>query len=106
MAVLSPRLLLEIKLIFGRDTDFWTVRDDVPRHKYAEFRRRSIANAFKEIIFHDKLVLEDWKSSRDCTERIATLRDPLSVKECLREAAGRINFGLSGFGRLGGGLRP
>ena len=41
MAVLSPRLLLEIDVNIGHDEHFWQVRDAIPLHKYAEFRRRS-----------------------------------------------------------------
>ena len=41
MAVLSPRLLLEIKLDPNprRDESLWRVKDEVPADKYAEFRR-------------------------------------------------------------------
>jgi len=106
MALLSPRLLLEIDLNIRCDGHFWQVRDEVPRHKYAEFRRRSIANVFKEIIFHDASVLEDWKASDECTERIAKLRDPSLTKKCLNEAVERIMFGVKGFGRLTGEFQP
>jgi hypothetical protein len=100
MATLSPRLLLEINLDVHRPEGSWRLRDDVPKHKLAEFRRRSIANTFKEIIFHDPQVLQQWRSSSQATARIATLRDPATAKQCIQEAAARVIYGFNGFGRI------
>ena len=100
MAVLSPRLLLEINLDARRPEQHWRVCDEVPRHVLAEFRRRSIANSFTEIIFHDQVILKEWQSSDHARARIAALRDPSNLGDCLKEAASRITFGLNGFGRL------
>jgi hypothetical protein len=60
MAPLSPRLLLEIDLNVRRPEQYRRIRDDIPGHKLGEFQRRSIANTFKEIIFHDPQILEQW----------------------------------------------
>ncbi len=100
MAVLSPRLLLEINLNARRPETFWRMRDEAPRHVLAEFRLRSIANSFNEIIFHDQVTLKEWQSSDHARARIVALRDPSSLRKCLEEAASRITFGLNGFGRL------
>ena len=100
MVVLSPRLLLEINLNARRPEQYWRVRDEVPRHVLAEFRRRSIANSFTEIIFHDQEILEEWQSSDHARARVAALRDASNLGKCLEEAASRVVFGLNGFGRL------
>jgi hypothetical protein len=104
MAPLSPRLLLDINLNVSRPEGYWRVRDDIPGHKLAEFRRRSIANTFKEIIFHDSQVLEQWLSSDHAAARIATLRDPTTTRQCVEEAASRVVYGLNGFGRIPDGF--
>jgi len=78
MATLSPRLLLEINLDVHRPEGSWRLRDDVPKHKLAEFRRRSIANTFKEIIFHDPQVLQQWRSSSQAPrESLRCVTQPL-----------------------------
>ena len=100
MAVLSPRLLLEINLNIRRPEQYWRVCDEVPGHVLAAFRRRSIANSFREIIFHDQAILEEWKSSDHARARIMALRDPSNLKTCIEEGASRIIFGLKGFDRL------
>jgi hypothetical protein len=68
MVALSPRHLLEIDP---------TVQDVGCRHrnwidseKLAEFRRRTIGNTFREIIFGDRDVLEDWRKDPAFQERV------------------------------------
>ncbi len=100
MVVLSPRLLLDINLNIRSEEQYWRICDGVPQHKYEEFQRRSIENTFKEIIFHDASVLKQWQSSSCVVCRVAMLRDPLKTGECIEHAAGRIGFGLNGFGRV------
>ena len=100
MATLSPRLLLDINLNVSRPEQYWRLRDDMPKHKIAEFRRRSIANTFKEIIFPDPHVLREWLSSDHAMARIASLRDPISTRQCIEEAASRVIYGIGGFGRV------
>jgi hypothetical protein len=100
MAPLSPRLLLEIDLNVRRPEQYRRIRDDIPGHKLGEFQRRSIANTFKEIIFHDPQILEQWLSSDHAAARIAALHYPTTARQCVEEAAWRVTYGLSGFGRL------
>jgi hypothetical protein len=104
MAPLSPRLLLEINLNISRPEQFWRLQDDIPKHKIAEFRRRSIANAFKEIIFSDSQVLHQWLSSEHSMARIAALREPITARRCIEEAASRVMYGRGGFGRVPDGF--
>ncbi len=100
MAVLSPRLLLEINLNVARYENLPLVRDRISASKFREFRHRAIGNSFKEIIFSDRAVLEDWQSSREFRVRAAALRDPVKAAECIRAASERVGWALSGFGRV------
>jgi hypothetical protein len=97
---LSPRLLLEIDLTVPDPEPSWIVREDLPERKFAEFRKRSIDNAFKEIIFSDEQLLLDWLASGEFAARIAALKDPATNQECMRRSALRTDYGLSGFGRV------
>ena len=100
MVTLSPRLLLEIDLTVTDPEPSWIVREDLPERKFAEFRKRSIDNAFKEIIFSDEQLLLEWLASGEFAARIATLKDPATNQECMRRSALRTDYGLSGFGRV------
>src|SRR5262245_2654371 len=53
MMTLSPRLLAEIDLTVQAPEDKWFVRDGISGSKYREFRRRSIQNTYKDILFPD-----------------------------------------------------
>jgi Protein of unknown function (DUF4238) len=72
MATLSPRLLLEINLgtqDLGQRHQNWIEAD-----KLAEFRRRTIGNSFREIIFGDQMLLEEWRNDGAFRERVETIR--------------------------------
>ena len=100
MAVLSPRLLLEVNLKVPRYEHLPLVRDGISASKFREFRHRAIGNSFKEILFSDRAVLEEWQTSREFRARAAALRDPAKAAECLRVASERVKWALSGFGRV------
>lgn len=72
----------------------------MPEAKFAEFRRRSIENYFKEILFSDGQVPQGSLGSQEFAARIAALEDPTRNEEFLRQTAYRINYGLTGFGRV------
>jgi len=61
MVALSPRLLLEIHL--DRQELGCGHRNWIEGEKLAEFRERTINNTFKEIIFSDGKVLEEWRGA-------------------------------------------
>jgi hypothetical protein len=100
MAALSPRLLLEINLDVLTPEDQWIIRDGISPSKYREFRRRAIANSFKEIIFADQQELERWRSLPEFNIRYAALADQNNTQQLVAEAAGRVVWGLGGFGRV------
>jgi hypothetical protein len=100
MAVLSPRLLLEINLNEPAQENKWTVRQGINKSKFREFQRRSIQNSFKEIIFHDRTVLERWRNTREFKNRSRDLRDRAKTDELRAEAANRVIWAINGFGKL------
>jgi hypothetical protein len=100
MAVLSPRLLLEINLTMPRPEGYWTVRSGISSSKYREFLRRAIANSFKDILFHEPPVLKEWQSLHEYRERVVQLNDPFSAVHCVHEAASRVVWAINGFGRV------
>jgi hypothetical protein len=104
MAILSPRLLLEIDLNVHRDEGYWEYKDGISFSKYREFRRRAINNAFNDILFHDAAELEEWQKLPECRKRCGIVRDIDLRKSELQEAAERVVFALSGFGRVPKGI--
>jgi hypothetical protein len=72
LVTLSPRLLVEINL---RDRGVELIhRNRIEPHKLAEFRRRTIGSAFREIIFSDPAVLAEWRDDAHFRERAETIR--------------------------------
>ena len=100
MIILSPRILLEINLNEPTPETKWTVRKGINNSKFREFRRRSINNSFKEIIFHNRDELEMWKNTREFKARSLDLRDKIKAKHLREEAAKRVIWAINGFGRL------
>jgi|GEM_PF-1202781 len=99
MTVLSPRLLLEISLSAVRPEDRWLVRDGISASKYREFRRRAIANTYKELIFHDCKTLNDWRTIPEYRRRVQVLDDPRRSREAIIEGARRVLWLVTGMGR-------
>jgi hypothetical protein len=85
MAVLSPRLLLEISLSVQQPESHWIVHDGISNSKYREFRRRAIGNAFKDILFHEPGVLEEWRSVPEYRARVKALGAPETRAELVHE---------------------
>jgi hypothetical protein len=100
MAVLSPRLLVEIHLNATAPEDSWTVHEGVSSSKYWEFRRRAIQNSFKEIIFHDREELERWRLLPEYKARVRALANPDAIRHLIADGANRVIWALTGFGRV------
>ncbi len=69
MIPLSPRLLLEVQ---GSDPGLatgYTFCNFVPAAKMEEFRKRTIGNTFKEIIFSNDILLQNWKDTPEFVAR-------------------------------------
>jgi hypothetical protein len=70
MVALSPRLMLEILNGTNLGIDLWSVRDSPAVNKIDEFRRRTIKNTFREIIFTEESLLEEWQKTPEFTKRV------------------------------------
>jgi hypothetical protein len=69
MVALSPRLLLEIKRNDHTLEDGWSDQNYITEEKLAEFRRRTIGNTFREIIFGNASLLEAWRTTPEFSQR-------------------------------------
>jgi hypothetical protein len=69
MVALSPRLLLEIDRTQRQAETSWESANFVRDEKLNEFRSRTIANTFREIIFGNRTVLEEWQRSEEFQAR-------------------------------------
>lgn len=74
MIALSPRLLLEIQQNVLESEYQWQVCRTIEHSKLDEFRRRTIGNTFREIIFGDRNVLELWQRTPEFQDRIVLVR--------------------------------
>ncbi|MFX1587993.1 MAG: hypothetical protein ACFFC1_07550 [Promethearchaeota archaeon] len=100
MMTISPRLLLEINLNQKCDENDWIIRRGISKSKYWGFRRRSIQNSFKDIIFHDPKELENWRNTREFKIRSEHLRDRNNKDVLIADAAKRVIGAINGFGKI------
>ena len=76
MVALSPRLLLEIQPLVHRPVDKMPrVRRRIKKSKIDEFRRRTIGNTFREIIFGNLDTMKAWQESFEFKERVTLMKD-------------------------------
>ena len=97
MIPISPRILLEIDLTVRTAPEQWAVKDKIPSNKRREFMRRSIANSYRQIVFHDKDVLRAWQSTREFQNRVTTICTLESYRKEIDAAALRVRWALDGF---------
>lgn len=71
MIALSPRLLLVVLL--NQESDGWLVKEGISSELFYDFKKRTINNTFKEIIFSEEHLLEKWQNSRVFLERTARI---------------------------------
>jgi hypothetical protein len=100
VAVLSPRLLLQIDLTVTRPEDHWILRDEVPTQDLDAFRGALLGNAFKELVAWDRSTLERWGSDLRCRKRIEALSSQEGRDADIAGAAERVVWGVMGFGRV------
>jgi hypothetical protein len=74
MVALSPRLLLEIFPWVPSNNDPWELRNTIKPGKLAEFRKRTIGNTFREIIFGQQCTLEYWRETKEFRGRVLLLQ--------------------------------
>jgi len=85
MVALSPRLLLEISTNRRTSEYQWDLRNGIKPGKLAEYRKRTIASSFREVIFSDRPTLEFWRHTREFEKRVAALRDMSSYRALMAE---------------------
>jgi hypothetical protein len=78
MVALSPRMLLEIDRTRQTDECQYTFSNYISEDKLEEFRRRTINNTFREIIFGTKPLLEQWQKTREFVGRHKLMADAKS----------------------------
>jgi hypothetical protein len=104
MAILSPKLLLEIDLTIQKAEDYWEIKEGIHFSKYREFCRRTINNTFHDILFHDADLLEQWRRLPDYKIRHRVVNNREDMKADIAESARRVVFALLGFGRIPDGV--
>ena len=89
MIALSPRMLLEINRLVRSDESQWLLKDSISASKMNEFRKRTILNTFREIIFPYKDLLEKWSRTKEYKKRVSLLSKTNSYNEILENQLGR-----------------
>jgi hypothetical protein len=89
MVALSPRLLLEIDRSNTHVQHECCVKNFIPQEKLDEFRRRTIANTFREIIFGCPDLLEEWRRSPEFVGRHGLMANVKSYNKLVTKYEGR-----------------
>jgi hypothetical protein len=88
MVALSPRLLLEIDQTRNRIPHDCCVSNHISSEKLEEFRIRTIANTFREIIFGSRELLEEWQNTKEFAERHALISNVKSYNAVVAQYQG------------------
>jgi hypothetical protein len=88
MVALSPRLLLEIDRTKNNIPHDCCVSNYIPQDKFEEFQQRTIANTFREIIFGNPTLLEEWRNTKAFAERHALISNIKSYNAVVAQYAG------------------
>ncbi|MCO5196177.1 MAG: DUF4238 domain-containing protein [Anaerolineae bacterium] len=98
MTALSPRLMLEISSSMNARENEWHIKRSIKRSKMREFRRRTIGNTFREIIFSDEKVLRRWQNSSDFRQRVKTVEEMGSYNLIVTRLGERDLWHINAFG--------
>jgi hypothetical protein len=98
MVALSPRHLLEIDMTVQQLG--CSHRNRIDAEKIAEYRRRTIGNTFREIIFSNRDVLEDWRHDPAFQERVRLIRNMKSYNALVKAEADRELWKLNELGNM------
>jgi hypothetical protein len=83
MIALSPRLLLVVLL--DKASDSWLVKEGIRPELFHDFKKRTLRNTFREIIFSDKHLLEKWQISRIFHQRVEKINKIKNYRELIKE---------------------
>jgi L-amino acid N-acyltransferase YncA len=65
-----------------------------------EYRKRCISNTFKEIIFNDKAILEEWKKTSEFKKRMKLISNTKSYNKLVTEEENRQIWKINAFGNI------
>jgi hypothetical protein len=97
MVALSPRLLLEIDRAKNNIPHDCCVANFISQERLEEFRRRTIANTFREIIFGSPTLLEKWRGTKEFAERHALMSNLKSYNTVVTRYANREIWKINAF---------
>jgi len=100
MAILSPRLLLEMVFDSNLTDKKPIIRKNISLNKYKEFQLRVLKNTYKDIVFHDRNVLQNWQKLPEYNHRVKIINDKALREQAIHEAAERVIWAINGFNRL------
>jgi hypothetical protein len=100
MIAISPRILIEINANIPKPEDFWLEKDYISKSKMNEYRKRCISNTFKEIIFNDKAILEEWKKTSEFKKRMKLISNTKSYNKLVTEEENRQIWKINAFGNI------
>ena len=98
MVALSPNLLLEIAPKIPDNEYQWRTKTRMKRGKLAEFRKRTIGNTFREIIFSERPVLEYWQTTADFQRRHTLMRNQKEYNKLIRKEGSRETWSVNAYG--------
>jgi hypothetical protein len=98
MVALSPSLLLEILPQVAAGVHQCRLDDHISTAKLEDFRRRTIGNTFREIIFGDRPLLEEWQASAEFAARVKQLRGVTSYNRLVAQHSTSELWHLNAFG--------
>lgn len=98
MIALSPRLLLEIQPNVLESECQWQVCRTIEPSKLDEFRRRTIGNSFREIIFGDRSLLEMWQRTPEFQDRIELVRDVKNYNQLVQSEGSKELWHINAYG--------
>ena len=98
MVALSPRLLLEIRLDQPTVENLPETKDGIEPAKLDQFRQRTIGNTFREIIFGDKALLEQWQATKEFTQRLEIMQRMSDYNIVVARQKGRDLWRLNAYG--------
>jgi hypothetical protein len=100
MVALSPRMLLEIDLKVPAPEYSWIHKEEVPISKLDEYQKRCISNAFKEIIFDRRNLLETWMNQLEFKQRVKLMSEQKSFNIMVKKEGSRELWKINAFSNL------
>ena len=104
MVALSPRLLLEIDRTKVTPESHVADINFITAEKLKEFRLRTIANTFREIIFGSSTVLEQWRATKEFADRHELMKDMSSYNKMVKQHGNRELWKINAYGGVDSGF--